>query len=58
MEDRNCDKSCENCANRLWNIEDDSYICGGDPVRVVLDEDFCPGECYFWCEGKEWKGED
>lgn len=31
---------------------------GGDPVRVVLDEDFCPGECYFWCEGKEWKGED
>lgn len=60
MEDCNCDRSCENCAHRIRSINDGGYICGADSVRVVLDEDFWPGECYFWCEGREWKeeGED
>ncbi|MEY8282888.1 hypothetical protein AALA13_03505 [Lachnospiraceae bacterium 50-23] len=57
MEDCNCDKSCENCANRIQECGEE-YVCGEYPSRVVLDEDFYPEEYYFWCEGKEWKGED
>ncbi|MEY8285405.1 hypothetical protein AALA13_16550 [Lachnospiraceae bacterium 50-23] len=49
------DRGCENCVHRIRDGEE--YACGEYPARIVLDEDFCQAECYFWCEGKEWKKE-
>ena len=50
-------KICLNCSHCIYIGEGD-YICDADDTPIVVMEEHCPNDNYWYCAGSEWEKED
>lgn len=49
-------KICLNCGHCIY-IGDGDYMCDADKEPIIVMEEHCPNDNYWWCAESEWESE-
>lgn len=47
-------KICNNCSHCIYIGEGD-YICDAQETPILVMEEHCPNDKYWWCNESEWE---